>query len=225
MICVVCVDPCALQSRMAQASERPSLRDQIARVRRDAIVATVNRLLARKGYEAMTVDEVAAGVGMAKASLYKQFPSKESLAAEAMVRVLEHTLVQLQDIGTRSLNAVERLQAVVRWAYEVQLQGEMPTLPAQDSSLRGVLMQDPRYVTLLMQVSTLLMSWIREAQAEGRIDAMLPAEVVLYTLFARACDPVLATLKDTGRFSDEQMLQWLMRSCFTGLSGPGDRGT
>jgi len=46
------------------------------KVREDAIIQVVNRLLAEKGFDAMTVDEVAAGVGIAKASLYKHFPSK-----------------------------------------------------------------------------------------------------------------------------------------------------
>ena len=43
--------------------------------RESAIIETVNRLLAEKGFEAMTVDEVAAEVGIAKASLYKHFSS------------------------------------------------------------------------------------------------------------------------------------------------------
>ena len=42
--------------------------------------------LAEKGFEQMTVDEVAADVGIAKASLYKHFASKEALAAAAMAR-------------------------------------------------------------------------------------------------------------------------------------------
>ena len=69
-----------------------SFREQVLRVREDAIVASVNRLLAEKGFDLMTVDEVAADVGIAKASLYKHFPSKEALAAEAMVRVLDRAL-------------------------------------------------------------------------------------------------------------------------------------
>lgn len=54
-----------------------SFKQQMLLAREDAIVQTVNRLLAEKGFEAMTVDEVAANVGIAKASLYKHFPSKE----------------------------------------------------------------------------------------------------------------------------------------------------
>ena len=62
------------------------------RAREDAIVSSVNRLLADKGYDVMTVDEVAADVGIAKASLYKHFPSKEALAAAAMIRMLDRAL-------------------------------------------------------------------------------------------------------------------------------------
>ena len=82
---------------------KPSFRERVLRVREDAIVASVNRLLAEKGFESMTVDEVAADVGIAKASLYKHFASKEELAAAAMVSVLDRALAFLeQEAGARS---------------------------------------------------------------------------------------------------------------------------
>jgi TetR/AcrR family transcriptional regulator of autoinduction and epiphytic fitness len=68
-----------------------SFKQQMLKAREEAIVQTVNRLLAEKGFEAMTVDEVAAQVGIAKASLYKHFASKEELAAAAMVRVMRRS--------------------------------------------------------------------------------------------------------------------------------------
>jgi AcrR family transcriptional regulator len=69
-----------------RTAHKRSFREQMHLAREDAIVSAVNRLLAEKGFEAMTVDEVAAEVGIAKASLYKHFPSKEDLAAAAMVQ-------------------------------------------------------------------------------------------------------------------------------------------
>ena len=65
-----------------------SFKEQMLQAREVAIIQSVNRLLAEKGFEAMTVDEVAADVGIATASLYKHFPSKEDLAAAAMVLVM-----------------------------------------------------------------------------------------------------------------------------------------
>ncbi|ABM96652.1 MULTISPECIES: TetR/AcrR family transcriptional regulator [Methylibium] len=199
---------------------KTSFREQMLRAREDAIVSSVNRLLAEKGFEAMTVDEVAADVGIAKASLYKHFTSKEELAAAAMVRVLERALAFTEILATDDqLRPIARLEAVARWTLEVQLAGEMPSLPAQNSTLRNALMANRGYLDRLFEVSDRLGAWITAAQADGEIDRQLPAEVVLYTLFARACDPVLGLLKAGGQHSDAQIIEWLLRTCFRGLVG------
>ena len=70
------------------APAKRSFKQQMLQAREDAIIRAVNLLLAEKGFEAMTVDEVAAQVGIAKASLYKHFPSKEDLAAAAMAHLM-----------------------------------------------------------------------------------------------------------------------------------------
>lgn len=198
---------------------RSSFREQMLRVREDAIVTAVNRLLAEKGFDLMTVDQVAAEVGIAKASLYKHFPSKEALAAAAMVRVMEQGLQVVDEQAARTeLGVVERLKAVARWALQMQLASQMPTLPSQNSTLRAELATDARYMDLLMEISDKLGAWIVEAQQDGLIDATLPAELVLYTLYARACDPVPAVLKSGGRFSDDQVVDWVLRTCFSGLT-------
>lgn len=197
---------------------KPSFREQVLRVREDAIVSTVNRLLAEKGFDLMTVDEVAADVGIAKASLYKHFSSKESLAAAAMIRVLIRTLEHIENLRAGpAMSALDRLKSMARWTMKVQLAGEMPSLPAQNSSLRAALMADKVYLARLMDVSDALGEWITEAQAQGDIDPAVPPEVVLYTLFARACDPVLGLLKASGNYDDERIIEILLGTCFGGL--------
>lgn len=196
---------------------RVSFREQVLRAREDAIVSSVNRLLAQRGYDGMTVDAVAADVGIAKAVLYKHFSSKEALAAAAMVRVLERALARLDELASAPGSALERLRATARWTMQVQLAGEMPALPAQNSSLRSALLADSGYMAKLMEVSDRLGVWIIQAQDEGDIDASLPPEVVLYTLFARACDPVLSVLKAGGSYDDERIVELLLATCFGGL--------
>lgn len=197
---------------------RLPFREHVLRAREEAIVASVNRLLAEKGYDLMTVDEVASDVGIGKASLYKHFASKEALAAAAMVKTLERALAYVESIDptTEPLTA---LRAVARWAMQRQLDGEMPSLPSQNSALRATLGADKVYMTLLMRVSDRLEAWITAAQASGQLDPTLPPEVILYTLFARACDPVLGVLRAGGQYEDEQILGWLLSTCFDGLAG------
>jgi AcrR family transcriptional regulator len=196
---------------------RLSFREQVLQAREDAIVSSVNRLLAQRGYDGMTVDAVAADVGIAKAVLYKHFNSKEALAAAAMVLVLERAEARMNELAAQPLSALDRLKAVARWTIEVQLAGEMPALPAQNSTLRAALMADQRYLAKLMEVSDRLGEWITQAQADGAIDSALPPELVLYTLYARACDPVLSVLKSGGSYTDERIVELLLATCFGGL--------
>jgi AcrR family transcriptional regulator len=194
-----------------------SFKEQMLQAREDAIIRTVNLLLAEKGFEAMTVDEVAGSVGIAKASLYKHFPSKEDLAAAAMVSVMRRA----QDfIATLSADAapVDNLRAVVRWTMEVKLAGEMPSLPSQNSKLRAALVGNRDYMDGLMDVSDALGAWIEAAQAQGAISAGIPAIAILYTVYARACDPVLEFLKMGGQHTDAQIIELVMSTCFDGLN-------
>lgn len=186
-------------------------------VREAAIVQAVNRLLAEKGFDAMTVDEVAAEVGIAKASLYKHFPGKEDLACAAMVRVMRRAQEFLTSLPAGAA-PLDNLKAVARWAMEVKLAGEMPSLPSQNSSLRATLVKSRDYMDGLIEISDRLGGWIETAQAQGALNPGLPAIVVLYTLYARACDPVLEFLKAGGQHSDAQIVDLVMGTCFEGLN-------
>jgi TetR/AcrR family transcriptional regulator, regulator of autoinduction and epiphytic fitness len=193
-----------------------SFKTQMLQAREDAIIQTASRLLAEKGFEAMTVDEVAANVGIAKASLYKHFPSKEDLAAAAMVKLMQKAQDFLRELPAQS--AMAQLRCVVRWTMELQLQGQMPSLPSRNSTLRAKLMANTPYMDGLIEVSDRLGAWIEEAQAQGHLQSGLPPIAVLYTLYARACDPVLEFLKMGGQHDDAQIIDLVMSTCFDGLA-------
>lgn len=209
---------------MEPMTARASIRQQLQRVREEAIVVAVNRLLATKGYDAMTVDEVAAEAGMAKASLYKLFTSKEELAGAAMVAALERALDFVDGLRAEAarsdgaIDSLSQLKAVTRWAMLSQLEGEMPALPSQNSSLSASLQANDAYMDKLIALSNKLGIWIADAQARGKLNPALPAELLLYTLFARACDPVVGMLKASGQYTNKQILDWVESATFNGLA-------
>jgi AcrR family transcriptional regulator len=196
---------------------KKSFKVQMLAARETAIIQSVNRLLAEKGFDAMTVDEVAAEVGIAKASLYKHFTSKEELACAAMVTAMRRAQEVIQTTDPQQA-PLDKIKAVTRWTMTLKLQGLMPSLPSQNSTLRATLMASKDYMDGLMEVSDALGGWIEEAQAQGQINKALPAVAVLYTLFARACDPVLEFLKMGEQHTDEQILDLVMSTCFEGLN-------
>jgi TetR/AcrR family transcriptional regulator, regulator of autoinduction and epiphytic fitness len=209
--------PKGLLGAIKAAPLKMSFKAQMLEVREDAIVLAASRLLAEKGFDLMTVDQVAADVGIAKASLYKHFSSKEALAAAAMVRVLGVALKYLASMP-EGPSPLEQLKTVVRWMLQSQLAGEMPSLPSQNSSLRAALLGNKAYLDGLMQVSDTIGNWIEQAQKDGSISAVLPPELVLYTLYARACDPVPEFLKASDKYSREQIIEWVVTTCFDGLN-------
>ena len=202
---------------VTQAPVKTTFKAQMLLAREGAIVLAVNRLLAEKGFDLMTVDEVALDVGIAKASLYKHFSSKEDLAAAAMVRVISLAQAFLNSLPAGA-KPLDQLKAVVRWMLLVQLKGEMPSLPSQNSTLRANLMANNAYLDGLTQISDQIGGWIEAAQADGTISAQLPPLVVLYTLYARACDPVPGFLKAGGQHTDDQIIELVLGSCFEGLN-------
>ena len=194
-----------------------SFKAQMLLAREDAIVQAVNRLLAEKGFDAMTVDEVAANVGIAKASLYKHFSSKEELAAAAMVHVMQRAQAFLTSLPSSDA-PISNLRAAARWMMALKLAGEMPSLPSQNSSLRATLMGNKAYMDGLMDTSDCLGGWIEAAQKNGSLNTTLPAIAVLYTLYARACDPVLEFLKLNDQLKDDEIIDLVLKTCFEGLN-------
>ncbi len=94
----------------------------------------------------------------------------------------------------------------------------MPTLPSHNSTLRATLMASRPYMDGLMKVSEILGGWIVQAQQEGYINASLPPLAVLYTLYARACDPVVEFLKMSELHTDEEIIDIILTTCFSGLN-------
>lgn len=194
-----------------------SFKEQMHQAREEAILQATCRLLGEKAYDAMTMDDVANAVGIAKASLYKHFASKEELCCAAMVQILGRVQAFLDTVPVE-LAPQDKLRALVRWSLERLIGCEMPLLPSRNTALRGVLMADKRYLDTLIGVSDCIGQWITEAQAQGRIDPSLPPLVVLYTLFARACDPVVSFLKEGGQFDDAAIVEFVLKTCFDGLN-------
>lgn len=196
---------------------RKSFRETQFELREEAILDATNRLLGDKGYEAMSMDDIAAEVGIAKGSLYKHFESKEALAGAVMIRLLARTGAAL-DALPADRPAIERLEHLLRWTLAERLAGGVPHLPSTSPALRSGLLANRAYVDTLMALSERIGALIAEARAAGSLQASLRDEFVLYTLYARTCDPTLEFLKAGGTLSDEEIIDHMARACFHGLA-------
>lgn len=77
---------------------------------REAILEATDRLLARYGYKKMTIDDLAAEVGIGKGSVYLHFTSKEEIALSHIDRIIERLKSNLRTIAARRVKADKRLK-------------------------------------------------------------------------------------------------------------------
>jgi len=184
--------------------------------REEAILDAVNWLLSEKGFDLMTMDDVADAVGVAKGSLYKHFSSKEKLAAAAMSRLLSQTL-EVLDGFPPDWSAGRRLEEVLRWTLQHRLRGGVPHLPSTRGAFQRALMLNLEYVALALKVNKRFYALAAEARQAGELSEAVSNDVVVHTLYARSCDPTLEFLQTAGNLTDEQIVEAMVQTTFGGL--------
>lgn len=80
---------------------------------REALLDATDRLLARSGYQKMTIDELASEVGIGKGSVYLHFTSKEEIALSHIDRIIERLKNELEIIAKREISGAEKLRQML----------------------------------------------------------------------------------------------------------------
>lgn len=197
--------------------KRLSFKDQTFKLREDAILDATTRILSTKGFDLMTMDDVALEVGISKPSLYKHFKSKEKLAGEAMIRLLDGALEQLDGLP-ESLSAQERLAELLAWALHVRLNDGLPFLPATSAHVREMLTRNLRYVARVARLHYRIMGLVKQAKADGDFHSELPNDVIAYSFYARTCDPAVDYLKLYSKLEENDIILHMLSVWFEGVS-------
>jgi AcrR family transcriptional regulator len=185
--------------------------------REEAILDAVNRLLSEKGFDLMTMDDVADAVGVAKGSLYKHFSSKEKLAGAVMCRLLTQTLATL-DAMPADWSAARRLEEVLRWSLQLRLRDGVPHLPSTRGPLQTALLLNFEYIALALKVNRRFYGLVAEAKTAGEVNPKVPDDVIVYSLYARACDPTVDFLRRDRKLTDAEIVESMVVATFSGFT-------
>ncbi|MFZ6733233.1 TetR/AcrR family transcriptional regulator [Undibacterium sp. Ji42W] len=184
--------------------------------REEAIIDAVNRLLSEKGYDLMTMDDVADAVGIAKGSLYKHFSSKEKLAGAAMTRLLKATQKELDTLAA-DMQAIDKIRHILAWSLRLRLQGGVPHLPSTSLALQRSLMLNLDYVIVALRVNKRFYALVAQAREQGALTPLVPDDVLVYTLYSRACDPTMEFLLRDKRLTHEQIVDAMVHATIGGF--------
>jgi AcrR family transcriptional regulator len=191
-------------------------RKQQFEAREEAILDAMNRLLSEKGFDLMTMDDVAAAVGVAKGSLYKHFSSKEKLAAATLTRLLSQT-VEVLDGMPAEWSAGRRLEEILRWSIQHRLRGGVPHLPSTRGALQRALLLNLDYLALAIKVNKRFHELVKSAKEKGELSTSIPDDVIVYTLYSRSCDPTVEFLRKDGKLSNDAIVEAMVNATFNGF--------
>lgn len=195
---------------------RLSFKDQAFRLRENAILDAATAVLGSKGYDLMTMDDVAGAVGISKPSLYKHFKSKDELVGEAMIRLLDGALEYMAALDP-GLAPLDKLSALLEWALRVRLDGGLPFLPSTSAHVREMLMRNVKYMLHVMKLNRQLEGLVKQGQQNGTLNAALPTDVILFSYYARTCDPAVEFLQKYSKMAPDDIVRHMLTVAFEGI--------
>ena len=167
---------------------------------REAIVAAAERLFLQRGFGAVSMDELAEAAGVARRTLYNQFPNKEEIFRDMLRRVSG----QLEDAFPAGVETQGDVEDVLRLVAHMILR----------------LHKHPEYLGFLRMVvaDSRQFPWIAEAFAtvmEPQTERLVRYLAQLTALGVLDCrNPMLAAHQFIGMLNELSLWPWMMgREC------------
>jgi AcrR family transcriptional regulator len=201
-----------------------SFRERQRQVREREILEAAFELLTARGYAAMTMDDVAAAVGISKATLYRHFRSKEALTVSVAVSVLQRIEAQLQSLDT-SLPAAERIRQLMEWVIQFRCAAEQrrqaPSTGGVLTWLRPVVWEDPWFQAQKDRLVAAFCTLIEAAQAEGSVTTRIPSRVLVQAMLSLMRDFDYAELLADLPVSPEELSRHVVEIFLNGTRNQG----
>jgi AcrR family transcriptional regulator len=173
-----------------------SLRERRKALLRDEILEATHQLMIERGYAALSMDDLAARVGVSKPTLYNQFPTKEDLVAAMVTQLIERVFAQLEAVSEAA--PLERLLGFLHTTVRLQVEHRTSAMQLWLPEILDILERQPQSRALLQRVDALLVTTIHEAQAAGEIDPALDVASVLRIFNALTLTPNIGRLSISG---------------------------
>jgi AcrR family transcriptional regulator len=160
----------------------------IARTKQEAreiILRGVEALLARHGYRKMTMDDLAAEVGIGKGTIYLYFPSKEELVLSHIDAIVERVCRRLEDIARTERPAEQKLHAMLVERVIVRFDAVYPyrnKVGENLAELRTLLFE--RRKTHFAREAQIISTCLLEGRRAGHLRFQNAAQTALDMVFA-----------------------------------------
>ena len=195
--------------------EPQGLRERQKQARGEAILEAAFALIVEQGYDALTMEELAARVGISRQTLYHHFASREDIALRAVLTLMEEGIQAIQSFDS-SLPPVERLKQVVRWMLDTRFQPTTAALVKVRHSLMTV-KSHPDYQRAFERRAAALAQVVTAAQEAREIRRDLPSRLIVQMLLGLVSDASYESLVALGQSTPVEVAEAVVDVFFAGL--------
>ncbi|BDI30340.1 hypothetical protein CCAX7_23910 [Capsulimonas corticalis] len=184
---------------------KSGLRERQRRERGDTILQAAFALLAEKGYDALTMEELAERVGISRQTLYHHFASKEDIALRAVMIFAEEGIQSIRAIDPL-LPPIDRLERIIRWMMEIRF---TPTRAAfvRARPMLARIKASPEYREAFDRRARAIQDIADAAVEAGQIQQGLSSAMVVQILLALVCDPSYEEMVDAGKATPAEVAE------------------
>ena len=198
-----------------------SLKDRQRQERVELILEAAEAVLAEKSYYEMSMDEVAARVGIAKGTIYLHFPGKEDLVMALFQRTLIKYVEFVAQIAARPDSARSRLEALLENAYgpEQEKRGRMFMSIFSDANMRKeTIAKQIAIVDFVKQAIDHVTAILEDGKTKGEFISDVPTAIMATGFMALLHRPPYTKLMLGDTLSAAEQVQYVARMYFNGIS-------
>lgn len=203
-----------------------SLKEKQRHEREELILQAAQEVLSEKGYYEVSMDEIAARVGIAKGTIYSHFPGKEELVLAIFRRNLQTFLSGVDPIIDAQTTPRAQLEGLLLFVYRA-LYGNQTRLLA--SMYNGV----DRKQMIAEKSGCLKDFWdylvkrvtkiLEEGKELGELNPSIPTQAMAFSFFSLFSPKAYEHLLLGDAFSHEDLVKHLITIYFNGIASPDAR--
>ncbi|MBX0328216.1 TetR/AcrR family transcriptional regulator [Oscillochloris sp. ZM17-4] len=182
-----------------------SLRERRRQMLRDEILEAAQSLIAERGYAAMSMDELAARVGVSKPTLYSQFSTKEALVAAMAIQVMERLFSVVDDDGATERSPMDRLIDLLRTGVQVQLDERVMAMQLWMPDIVHMLKGHQEHMNQICKIDAVVVDLVSQAISGGEIDPRFDQASIVRVFYALFMSPHIGYLSAIDAPSREHM--------------------
>jgi AcrR family transcriptional regulator len=194
------------------------LKERQRQERATFILQAAEEVLLQKGYAAMSMDDIAARVGIAKGTLYLHFATKDELVFRLLERDLQRTLRMIEDNATMEGSARDRLTRILDALYQSWFgkHGQLLYLLYNSTELKNAMRE--KLGGKLHGVAEHITALLEEGKARGEFDQSIPTDVMVSIFFSVLSPRAYQHLVKEKHMAAQDLVRYIDRIFFRGIA-------